>query len=91
MYTGLKNGVTEHYRELITSVIKATYDGNLVETVAKIPEILCVEGKETNLQSTLEEGLIYFFLYSFFLYNCFVMYPCYIYFENLFFSSFSFR
>lgn len=60
MHTGLKNGVTDHYRDLLIAVIRATYDGTLSEKAAKIPEELCTEGKDTNLQPTLEEGLLFF-------------------------------
>ncbi|KAH7831853.1 [FeFe]-hydrogenase [Monocercomonoides exilis] len=55
MIPGVKRGDTIHYRDLITEVAKATYEGNLVERIDLIPIELCCEGRDTNLQPTLEE------------------------------------
>ena len=57
MYAGLKNGYTEHYRELITAVIQATLEGNLINKISQIEVELCPEGKETNLQESVIKGL----------------------------------
>ena len=60
MYAGLKNGLTEHYRELLVAVAKATLEGNLIDRIEAIPNEICVEGKDTNLQPSVEKGLPFY-------------------------------
>ncbi|KAK2951860.1 Fe-hydrogenase, simple [Blattamonas nauphoetae] len=55
MFVGLKNGYTPFYRELMIEAIKATYKGQLEESIEDIPKQCCPDGKETSLQPSNEK------------------------------------
>ena len=71
MQLGIKNQKVINYHDLMTRVLKETFDGTLAQNIDKLPEEYLPAGSDPKWYDSFEDGLIIIYTHSAYLYYSF--------------------